>query len=270
MNLSVYQTLLTYRQTGQKALAVLIDPDKVEDMASCQRLVRMSIENRVDFFLVGGSLITRDNFGDVVRMIKRETHLPVVLFPGSNLHIESSADAILFLSLISGRNPELLIGQHVVVAPVLKRSSLEVLPTGYILIDSGGATTVSYMSNTVPIPRDKPSVAACTAMAGEMLGLKLIYLEAGSGAGQPIDSKTIRLVRKSVDTPLIVGGGIDDRYKAQRALEAGADMLVVGNATEENPALLAELADLMDGYRTDAIHRVSHPHIPSQPQRNNK
>ena len=249
MNASVYQTLLTYRQTGHKALAVLIDPDKVDDMASCQRLVRMSIENRVDFFLVGGSLITRDNFGDIVRMIKQESHLPVVLFPGSNLHIEPSADAILFLSLISGRNPDLLIGQHVVAAPVLKRSSLEVLPTGYILIDSGQATTVSYMSNTVPIPHDKPSVAACTAMAGEMLGLKLIYLEAGSGAKQPIDSKTIRLVRKSVDVPLIVGGGIDDQYKAQRALEAGADMLVVGNATEENPALLAELADLMDGYR---------------------
>ena len=249
MNASVYQTLLTYRQTGHKALAVLIDPDKVDDMASCRRLVRMSIENRVDFFLVGGSLITRDNFGDIVRMIKQESHLPVVLFPGSNLHIEPSADAILFLSLISGRNPDLLIGQHVVAAPVLKRSSLEVLPTGYILIDSGQATTVSYMSNTVPIPHDKPSVAACTAMAGEMLGLKLIYLEAGSGAKQPIDSKTIRLVRKSVDVPLIVGGGIDDQYKAQRALEAGADMLVVGNATEENPALLAELADLMDGYR---------------------
>lgn len=245
----VYQTLLTYRKTGRKALAVLIDPDKVEDMAACRRLVHMSIENQVDFFLIGGSLITRDNFGDVVQLVKQESNLPVVLFPGSNLHIEPSADAILFLSLISGRNPELLIGQHVVAAPVLKRSGMEVLSTGYILIDSGGPTAVSYMSNTVPIPRDKPSVVACTAMAGEMLGLKLIYLEAGSGAEQPIDSKTIRLVRKSIEVPLIVGGGINDRYKAQKALEAGADMLVVGNALERNPQLLAELADLMDGYR---------------------
>lgn len=246
---SVYQTLVNYRQTGRKALAVLIDPDKVEDMAACRRLVHMSIENQVNFFLIGGSLITRDNFGDVVRMVKQESDLPVVLFPGSNLHIEPTADAILFLSLISGRNPELLIGQHVVAAPVLKRSGMEILSTGYILVDSGGPTAVSYMSNTVPIPQDKPSVVACTAMAGEMLGLKLIYLEAGSGAGQPIDSKTIRLVRKSIDVPLIVGGGIDDRYKAQRALEAGADMLVVGNAIERTPQLLAELADLMNGYR---------------------
>ena len=225
---------------------MLIDPDKVDDLAACRRLVRMSVENRVNFFFVGGSLITRDNFGEVVRMIKQESDLPVVLFPGSNLHIEPSADAILFLSLISGRNPEMLIGQHVVAAPVLRRSGLEVLPTGYILIDSGGPTTVSYMSNTVPIPPDKPSVAACTAMAGEMLGLKMIYLEGGSGAGQPVDSKTIRLVRKSVDVPLIVGGGINDRYKAQRALEAGADMLVVGNGIEENPQLLAELGELME------------------------
>ena len=247
--MTVYQRLLNCRQTGTKALAVLIDPDKVDDLADCRRLVRMGVESRVDFFLVGGSLITRDNFGHVVRLIKEVSEVPVVLFPGSNLHIEPSADAILFLSLISGRNPELLIGQHVVAAPVLKRSGMETLPTGYILINSGGATTVSYMSNTVPIPQDKPSVAACTAMAGEMLGLKLIYLEAGSGAQQPIDSKTIRLVRKSVDVPLIVGGGIDDRYKAQRALEAGADMLVVGNSVEENPALLTELAELMETYR---------------------
>lgn len=246
MTAGVYQTITAFRQAGRKSLAVLIDPDKVDDLAACRRLVRMSVENRVNFFFVGGSLITRDNFGEVVRMIKQESDLPVVLFPGSNLHIEPAADAILFLSLISGRNPEMLIGQHVVAAPVLRRSGLEVLPTGYILIDSGGPTTVAYMSNTVPIPPDKPSVAACTAMAGEMLGLKMIYLEGGSGAGQPVNSKTIRLVRKSVDVPLIVGGGINDRYKAQRALEAGADMLVVGNGIEENPQLLAELGELME------------------------
>ena len=249
MTSRVYQALAHCRQTGHKALAVLIDPDKVEDMAACRQLVRMSIENQVSFFLVGGSLITRDNFGEVVRMVKEESELPVILFPGSNLHIEPSADAILFLSLISGRNPELLIGQHVVAAPVLKRSGMEVLSTGYILINSGAPTAVSYMSNTVPIPHDKPSVVACTAMAGEMLGLKLIYLEAGSGAERPIDAKTIRLVRKSVSVPLIVGGGINDRYQAQRALEAGADMLVVGNAIERNPPFLAELADLMSSYR---------------------
>ncbi len=241
----VYQTIANYQKQGRKALAVLIDPDKIDDVASCRRLVQMGSTHRVDFFLVGGSLITRDNFGEVVRLVKQETDRPVILFPGSNLHIDPAADAILFLSLISGRNPEMLIGQHVVAAPVLKRSNLEVIPTGYILIDAGNTTTVSYMSNTIPIPSDKPSVAACTAMAGEMLGLRMIYLEAGSGAGQPVDPKTIRLVRKSVDVPLIVGGGINNRYKAQRALEAGADVLVVGNGIEDNPDLLAELGELM-------------------------
>ena len=248
MKHQVHDTLLAYQQAGRKALAVLIDPDKVQDTAACMRIVNMSIENRVDFFFVGGSLITGDNFGEIVRLVKQESNLPVVLFPGSNLHIEAAADAILFLSLISGRNPELLIGQHVVAAPVLKRSRMEVLPTGYMLVDAGNHTTVSYMSNTTPIPRDKPSVAACTAMAGEMLGLKLIYLDAGSGATQPVDSKMIRLVRNSISVPLIVGGGIDNRYKATRALEAGADVIVVGNALEKNPSLLIELSDLTQSY----------------------
>lgn len=245
MTSEVYQQIVDGQRGGRKALAVLIDPDKVDNLSACRQLVRMGTESHVDFFLVGGSLITRDNFGEVVRAVKEESNRPVILFPGSNLHIESSADAILFLSLISGRNPEMLIGQHVVAAPVLRRSGLEVIPTGYVLVGSGEPTTVSYMSNTTPIPPDKPSVVACTAMAGEMLGLKMIYLEGGSGADRPIDPKTIRLVRKSVSVPLVVGGGINDRYKAQRALEAGADVLVVGNALEKDPQLLAELGVLV-------------------------
>lgn len=251
MTSPVYPLITEYRRSGRPGWAMLIDPDKVDNLADCRHLVHLAVENRVDMFLVGGSLIMRDNFGEVIRMIKQESSLPVVLFPGSNLHIEPAADAILFLSLISGRNPEMLIGQHVVAAPVLKRSNLEVIPTGYILIDSGNPTTASYMSNTVPVPPDKPSVVACTAMAGEMLGLRMIYLEGGSGAGHPVDPKTIRLVRKSVDVPLIVGGGINDRYKAQRALEAGADLLVVGNGIEENPQLLTELGKLMHSHRPE-------------------
>ncbi|TAG57186.1 MAG: geranylgeranylglyceryl/heptaprenylglyceryl phosphate synthase, partial [Runella slithyformis] len=168
--------------------------------------------------------------------------------PGSSLHIEPTADAILLLSLISGRNPELLIGQHVIAAPILKRSGLEVLPTGYMLVESGRSTTVSYISNTTPIPHDKPSVAACTAMAGEMLGLQLMYLDAGSGAQKPVSAAMIAAVRQAVDTPIVVGGGINSIDKAYAALEAGADVIVVGNGIEENPDLLPEIAQAVRAF----------------------
>lgn len=248
MKTDIYSSLKENRHSGKKSFAVLIDPDKIEGESACMRIVNMSIENQVDYFLVGGSLITGNNFGRVVQLIKENTDIPVVIFPGSSMHIESTADAILFLSLISGRNPDLLIGQHVVAAPVLKRSNLEVLPTGYMLINSGQQTTVSYMSNTTPIPHDKTSVAACTAIAGEMLGLKLIYMDAGSGAEVPVSSKMINMVRKAVDIPLIVGGGINNAHKAARAYESGADMIVIGNGIEKNPALLIEVAELTNRY----------------------
>jgi len=244
--------MLTERKkTGRKSFVVLIDPDKIEDLSACVRIINLSLENKVDFFFVGGSLITGNNFSQVIHCIKEHCNIPVILFPGSNMHIEGTADAILFLSLISGRNPDLLIGQHVVAAPVIKRSKLEVLPTGYILINSGNHTTVSYMSNTTPIPEDKPSVAACTAMAGEMLGLQLIYLDAGSGAPFPVSHKTISVVRKAVDVPLIVGGGINNRHKAAQAMEAGADVIVVGNGIEKTPELLTEIAELMYDYNNN-------------------
>ena len=248
MKTDIYSSLAENRHSGRKSFAVLIDPDKIEGESACMRIVNMSIENQVDYFLVGGSLITGNNFGRVVQLIKENTDIPVVIFPGSSMHIESTADAILFLSLISGRNPDLLIGQHVVAAPVLKRSNLEVLPTGYMLINSGQQTTVSYMSNTTPIPHDKTSVAACTAIAGEMLGLKLIYMDAGSGAEVPVSSKMINMVRKAVDIPLIVGGGINHAHKSARAYESGADMIVIGNGIEKNPALLIEVAELTNRY----------------------
>jgi phosphoglycerol geranylgeranyltransferase len=159
------------------------------------------------------------------------------------MQIEPTADALLFLSLISGRNPELLIGQHVVAAPIIKNTKLEVIPTGYLLINSGRTTSVAYISNTTPIPDDKYSLAACTALAGEMLGLQLIYLDAGSGAEKEISPKMIATVRKSVNAPLIVGGGINTSQKALIALESGADMIVIGNALEKNPNLLIEISD---------------------------
>ena len=234
-------------QDGRKAFAVLLDPDKVE-LSSFPFMLAESMRYGVDFFFVGGSLITRYASDEIIAAIRRHTTIPAILFPGNSLHIEPSADAILLLSLISGRNPELLIGQHVIAAPLLKKSNLEILPTGYMLIESGRATTVSYISNTTPIPYDKPSVAACTAMAGELLGLQIMYLDAGSGAQKPVSAEMIAAVRKSVDTPSIVGGGINTTQKAQAALEAGADVIVVGNGIEQNPDLLPEIAQIVKAF----------------------
>ncbi len=242
MESKIYSTLIQQKSAGIKSLAVLIDPDKVNDK-SCLKLVHQCIENKVDYLLVGGSLITSTNFSHTVNLIKENCSIPVTIFPGHSLHIDSSADAILFLSLISGRNPDFLIGQHVVAAPILKKSGLEILPTGYILVDAANHTTARYMSNTTPIPRDKPSVAVCTAIAGEMLGLKLVYLDAGSGAEYPVSGKMISAVSKAIEVPLIVGGGLNTAAKAMQALHHGADLIVIGNGIEENPELLIEVSE---------------------------
>lgn len=241
--MNVLKTLHQRRRDGKKSIAVLVDPDKIEEPTRLLQLTRLAAENCVDFFFVGGSLITTPNLGQVVRQIKDNVNIPVVLFPGNFMQVEPSADALLFLSLISGRNPELLIGQHVIAAPILKNTKLELIPTGYILINSGPITSVAYISNTTPIPDDKYSLAACTAMAGEMLGLQSIYLDAGSGAEKEISVRMIASVRKAVTVPLIVGGGINTSQKAINALEAGADMIVIGNALEKKPNLLSEISD---------------------------
>ncbi|MCZ8022179.1 MAG: geranylgeranylglyceryl/heptaprenylglyceryl phosphate synthase [Cyclobacteriaceae bacterium] len=239
----IYKSFQEKKAKGHKSVAVLIDPDKVEDGLRLQHLINLASENLVDYFFVGGSLITTTNLHEVVKQIKQSVNIPVVLFPGNTMQIEPSADGILFLSLISGRNPELLIGQHVIAAPILKNTKLEVIPTGYMLINSGKITSVAYMSNTTPLPEEKYSLAACTAMAGEMLGLRMMYLDAGSGAEQPVSAKMINSVRKSIECPLLVGGGINSAHKALTALEAGADCIVIGNALEKDPALLSEIAD---------------------------
>ena len=237
---SVLQTLQANRQTNKKSFAILIDPDKADD-SFCQALLEISLKTPPDFFFIGGSLITSGRLEEVIAFIKEHTSIPVVIFPGSNLHLSEKADGILLLSLISGRNPEYLIGQHVVVAPLLKKSQLEIMPTGYMLINCGNQTTVSYISNTTPIPYDKPEIAAATAMAGEMLGLKVIFMDGGSGAQKPISPQTIYAVRKHVDLPLIIGGGIRNYEQALNAFEAGADLIVVGTAVEKEPKLLEEI-----------------------------
>lgn len=241
--MSVLNTLQQRHRDKKKSIAVLVDPDKAEDPARLQHLVNLASENCVDYFFVGGSLVTSTNLSEVVRLIKENVTIPVVLFPGNAIQVEASADAILFLSLISGRNPELLIGQHVVAAPILRNTRLEVIPTGYMLINSGKMTSVAYISNTMPIPDDKYSLAASTAMAGQMLGLQTIYIDAGSGAEKEISPRMIAAVRKSVTVPLVVGGGINSSRKAIAALEAGADMIVIGNALEKDPDLLTEVSE---------------------------
>lgn len=230
-------------KNGKSSLAVLIDPDK-QQPSGLLPLIKLAEQCGVSYFFVGGSLLTDTQFEDTLDFIKSNSKLPVVIFPGSNSQVSSKADGILLLSMISGRNPELLIGQHVLAAPRIKASGIEVLPTGYLLIDGGKPTTVSYISNTNPIPADKPDIAAVTAMAGEMLGLKLMYLDAGSGAENAVSTQTISSVRKVVDTPIIVGGGIRSAQAAQQAVDAGADVVVVGNVLEKDPDLLLDISSV--------------------------
>lgn len=237
---TIYQELIQKKGNGVKSFAVLLDPDKLDDVIF-DNILKLSVEHHVDYFFLGGSLLSKYNLPEIVARIKLKTQIPVILFPGGYLQVEPTADAILLLSLISGRNADFLIGQHVIAAPIIKQSKLEVLPTGYMLVDCGKQTTVSYISNTTPLPHDKPSIAASTALAGEMLGLKLMYLDGGSGAQKPIDPRMIAVVKKTTSCPLIVGGGLNTPGKAIAALEAGADLIVVGTGIEESADLLTEV-----------------------------
>jgi phosphoglycerol geranylgeranyltransferase len=223
-------------------------------MESLTNLVRLCMENRVDYFFVVGSFVTQNYTHKIINTIKKLASIPVILFPGSSMHIDLQADGILFLSLISGRNPEFLIGQQVLAAPILKNSKIEVMSTGYILVGDTNHTTVSYISNTTPIPTSKDSIAACTALAGEMLGMRLIYLDAGSGAQTPIPGKMIKKVRNMVEAPLIVGGGLNSIEKVSTALKSGADTIVVGNGIEDNQDLLVEIADFLQQNNSLKIH----------------
>jgi putative glycerol-1-phosphate prenyltransferase len=250
MNSTAYDRIVANMQSGKKTLAVLIDPDSTNReslMATCDACN----EAGIGLILVGGSLITNGFFEECVALIRQHTDIPVILFPGNIMQVSKDADAILFLSLISGRNPDLLIGKHVLAAPVLKQSGIEVIPTGYILVDGGRITSVSYMSSTIPIPSEKSSIAACTAMAGEMLGLKLIYMDAGSGAQNHVPPGMIKAVREAVQVPVFVGGGMRTAEQALAVCEAGADVVVIGNAFEKDPSLIRNIAEAVRGVKTD-------------------
>ena len=241
MKTKIYKSLEERKKTGRKAFAVLIDPDKVNH-SLLDELMDLSTTAKVDYLLVGGSLVISNHLDDVVKHIKENCSIPVILFPGSATQISKYADALLYLSLISGRNPELLIGQHVVSAPAVRQSGLEILSTGYMVIDGGAPTTVSYISNASPIPHDKNEIAMCTAMAAEMLGLRLVYMDAGSGAKRPVSESMIESVAQKIELPLIVGGGILDPEKAYRNCKMGADVIVVGNAIEKDSSLIKEMS----------------------------
>lgn len=239
--MNLYSSILEKKAKGKKLFAILIDPDKQKNSV-LSLIVQKANEANVDYFFVGGSLLTNDNLEECIKTIKNNSNIPVILFPGNAMQINKNADGILFLSLISGRNPELLIGKQVISAPILKQTSLEVISTGYMLIDSGKPTTASYMSNTLPIPRNKNGIASSTAIAGEYLGMKLIYMDGGSGAEKPIEIDMIKQVSNQINIPLIVGGGICNAQKAIDNCNAGADLIVVGNAIEKNADLILEIS----------------------------
>jgi putative glycerol-1-phosphate prenyltransferase len=219
-------------------LAVLIDPDKCKNKMF--EVLMLQIQQYTpDFIFVGGSQL-KQNFCELIQQLKSKTSLPVILFPGDATQFSADADALLFLSLISGRNPEYLIGQHVNTSIQIKASQLEVIPTGYMLIAGGRTSAVEYVSNTRPIPREKNDIALATAIAGELLGMKLLYLEAGSGAQLPVPEEMIQKVKAETTVPLLVGGGITSYNQAIEAYKAGADLVVIGNALETSPEMLAD------------------------------
>lgn len=242
MKSTVHSLLLSLRNQNRKGLALLADPDKASE-AEMRWISEAANDKVVDLLFAGGSLVSAGDMHSFVHRLRETSSKPIVLFPGNLTQITSEADAVLFLSLISGRNPELLIGQHVAAAPMLRRSGIEVIPTGYMLIDGGRITTAHYVSNTLPIPADKPEIAAVTAMAGEMLGLRVIYLDCGSGAAKTVSPQMVEAVRNATTIPLIVGGGIRSRQDASDLLAAGADLIVVGTALEK-PGTREVLADI--------------------------
>jgi phosphoglycerol geranylgeranyltransferase len=236
----------------RKQIALLVDPENTFHKKEIEVLVEASKESHLDYFFVGGSLVTHNHIDQVVTELKRNSKVPVVLFPGGLNQISEYADGILFLSLISGRNPDYLISKQVAAAPLVKKLGITVVPTGYMLI--GEISSASYMSSTTPIPYGKTDIAVATAIAGELMGNKVIYLDAGSGAKESVRLEMISEVRKAINIPLIIGGGIRDFDSAYAILEAGADMIVVGNATEKNPRVIQEISGAVRAMNNLNVH----------------
>jgi putative glycerol-1-phosphate prenyltransferase len=234
----------TNKFPGKKSIAVLLDPDKAKG-ESLDKILKVAIESKADYIFAGGSL-TFSSIDVLISDIRKLCTIPVVLFPGNLLQLTLNADIILLLSLISGRNPELLIGNHVIAAPHLSKAREKLVSVGYILISCGKSTSVEYISQTEAIPQGKPEIAVATAMAGEMLGLQMIYLEAGSGAANPVPVNLVRAVRQNISVPLAVGGGITNKDEIDEIFNAGADLIILGNGCEKNPELLREACRIRD------------------------
>lgn len=251
---SVLEYLLNIKKQKGAGYLVLIDPDK-QDVEGAAALAVQADAAGIDAFLVGSSLLMSDWMEAVIQRIKELSRLPVIIFPGASSHLSQHADAILFLSLISGRNPDFLIGEHVKAAPLIRKYGIEPIPTGYMLIDGGACTSVQFMSSTQPIPRNKSDIAVVHAMAAEMLGMQLIYLECGSGAPLPVPDEMISATRAKIDIPIIVGGGITDPNVAAAKVRAGADFIVTGNVLEKagNISLVYEFAQAIHG-----THKENH------------
>jgi putative glycerol-1-phosphate prenyltransferase len=240
--------MLKYKFPHKKSVALLLDPDKSEG-AALKVILKIASDYRADYIFAGGSL-TFNSIDNLIDAIRAVCNIPVILFPGNLLQLSRKTDAVLLLSLISGRNPDLLIGNHVLAAPYLRDLRDKIISVGYILIGSEQKTSVEYISNTIPIPADKPEIAVATALAGEMLGLQMIYLEGGSGASNTIPAEIIKAVRNNVSIPLAVGGGLRLPGEILNAFEAGADLIVLGNGCEKNPGLLADACKIRDNLKS--------------------
>jgi len=231
--MNTYERLLQTKHNRGAGFLLLIDPDKI-DHKELPSFIRKASNSGVDAFLVGGSLMLSNEFDNTLKVIKENSSVPVIIFPGGVSQVSSEADALLFLLLISGRNPDYLIGNQVNAAPIIKQMNLEAISTGYMLIEGGNVTSAEFMSNTKPIPREKPDIAVAHALAAELIGLKMLYLEAGSGAKQSVPEAMIKKVTKYCSLPVIVGGGIRTPEEAKKKVEAGASFVVTGTIIEEN------------------------------------
>ncbi len=228
------------KENFSKFLAVLIDPDV--DYLKLLEILEKCVMNKIDFIFIGGSIINHGNFENTIKTIKEKSNIPVYIFPGNEMMISKHADGILFLSLLSGRNPEYLIGKHVIAAPSLVQSGIDIVSTAYILIDGGRETSVSYISNTKPIPSDKIGIAVSTALAGKLMGMSIVYADAGSGSVKTVSKEMVKAIKENCKMPLIIGGGIRDYNTALDLYKNGANMLVIGNGTEENDQLIEEIS----------------------------
>jgi putative glycerol-1-phosphate prenyltransferase len=244
MSKGILKEIQKKKSLGIKSLAVLVDPDH-SSLKNFEHTIELANECKVDYFFIGGSLLIQDRMDECIKFIRETSNIPIVLFPGNNYQIHANADAILLLSLISGRNPDYLIGKHVESSMRLFASKLEIISTAYLLIDGQNSNTAAYISQTLPIPANKPEIALATAMAGQLLNMQMIYLDAGSGAKNPVPQNMIEKLQAYIKVPIIVGGGLRDTDSVHQSLQAGADLVVIGNALEENPKWIKRFSEVV-------------------------